>query len=258
MGAIRRNIATIIGVAMVVFVVANVQLGMVAPQIIDGADNSTIDVLKMLEPHCEVSKIEIELAQGNDSFCLGETGEWTGADFLLVAEGLFLVFMGRFKLPQKGRWAKRVRKVAFVSGCTIFALAIFDRLELLPTAVNSEGISSLLPIEASPLTVQITMAIIGALLMRGPKYWEAEAIDLTNKRLERRREVAEKFRSTYGTISKPLPELHGKQQRVAKSPLMYKDSRLVMQRSSNSVKVKATCPYCQGSGCEKCNFTGSI
>ena len=27
------------------------------------------------------------------------------------------------------------------------------------------------------------MAIIGALLMRGPKYWEAEAIDLTNKRL---------------------------------------------------------------------------
>ena len=98
------------------------------------------------------------------------------------------------------------------------------------------------------------MAIIGALLMRGPKYWEAEAIDLTNKRLERRREVAEKFRSTYGTISKPLPELHGKQQRVAKSPLMYKDSRLVMQRSSNSVKVKATCPYCKGSGCDKCNL----
>ena len=60
MGAIRRNIATIIGVAMVVFVVANVQLGMVAPQIIDGADNSTIDVLKMLEPHCEVTKIEVE------------------------------------------------------------------------------------------------------------------------------------------------------------------------------------------------------
>ena len=35
-----------------------------------------------------------------------------------------------------------------------------------------------------------------------------------------------------------MPELHGKQQRVAKSPLMYKDSRLVMQRSSTSLKVE--------------------
>ena len=109
MGALRRNIATIIGVAMVVFVVANVQLGMVAPQIIDGADNSTIDVLKMLEPHCEVSKIELELAQGNDSFCLGETGEWTGADFLLVAEGLFLVFMGKFTMQMAQPLAQNLK-----------------------------------------------------------------------------------------------------------------------------------------------------
>ena len=94
-------------------------------------------------------------------------------------------------------------------------------------------------------------------MMRGPKYWEAEAIDLTNKRLEKRREVADKFRSKYGTAAQPLSELHGKQQRVARSPLMHRDSRLTMQ-SNNSQSVQATCPYCDGAGCKKCNFSGSI
>ena len=258
MGGLRRNIATIVGIAMVAFVVANVQFGIVAPQIIDGADNTKMDVLKMMEPHCAISEIEGELAEGNDSFCLSDPGDWNGADFLLLAEGLFLVFVGKFKLPQKGRWAKRIRRLAFVTGCTLFGLAILDRLEVLPTAVNSEGISTLIPLDVSPLVVQLGMALIGAFLMRGPKYWEAEAIDLTNKRLEGRREVAEKFRSKYGTIAKPLPELHGKQQRVAKSPLMHRDSRLSMGRSSKSLKVHATCPYCEGGGCKKCTFKGLI
>ena len=83
------------------------------------------------------------------------------------------------------------------------------------------------------LAVQLGMAIIGAYMMRGPKYWEAEVIDLTNKRLEKRREVADKFRSKYGTAAQPLSELHGKQQRVARSPLMHRDSRLTMQSNSS-------------------------
>ena len=77
MGGIRRNIATIVGLMMALFVIVNVQFGLVAPQLIDGADNSKIDVLKMLEPHCAISEIERELAQGNDSFCLGiQELEW--------------------------------------------------------------------------------------------------------------------------------------------------------------------------------------
>ena len=108
MGSLRRNLATIIGFSMVAFVIANVQFGMVAPQIIEGADISKVDVLKMLEPHCAISEIESELAEGNDSFCLADAGEWNGADLLLLAEGVFMVFVGRFKFPQQGRWAKRL------------------------------------------------------------------------------------------------------------------------------------------------------
>lgn len=257
MGGIRRNIATIIGVSMVAFVIANVQFGLVAPQLIDGAENSKLDVLKMLEPHCAISEIESELAEGNDSFCLGNSGDWNGADLLLLAEGLFMIFVGKFRFPQQGRWAKRLRRISFIGGCTLFGLAILDRLEVLPTSVSSEGIASLIPLEVSPLAVQLGMAIIGAYMMRGPKYWEAEAIDLTNKRLEKRRAVANKFRSKYGTVAKPLPELHGKQKRVARSPLMHRDSKLTMN-SNNLLNVQATCPYCEGAGCTKCEFTGSI
>ena len=85
MGGLRRNLATIIGLGMVIFVIANVQFGIVAPQLISGAETSKIDVLKMLEPHCAVAEIERELAEGNDSFCLGESGNWNGADFLLLS-----------------------------------------------------------------------------------------------------------------------------------------------------------------------------
>ena len=52
MGVIRRNLATIIGLFMVGFVIANVQFGLAAPQYYDGAEPSKLDVMKLLEPHC--------------------------------------------------------------------------------------------------------------------------------------------------------------------------------------------------------------
>ena len=258
MGIVGRYIGPIIGIVMVSLVFLNVQFGLIAPEIIDGSGPAKIDAMKMLEPHCAISEIELELSQGGDSFCLGPVGEWSGADFLLLGEGLFILIVGRIRLPQKGRWAVRIRKIMFVSGCSFFGLAILDRIGVLPTAVGSEGIATLIPLDVSPLFVQIGLAVIGAFLMRGPKYWEAEAIEQTNKRLEGRREVADKFRSTFGTAANPLSELEGKQKRVARSPLMHRDSRLSMSRSKSNLKVKATCPYCKGGGCKKCDWTGII
>tara|TARA_B100000900_G_scaffold95258_1_gene78390 strand:- start:3658 stop:4434 length:777 start_codon:yes stop_codon:yes gene_type:complete len=258
MGIIGRYIGPTIGILMVSFVFINVQFGLIAPEIIDGSGPAKLDVMKMVEPHCAISEIELELSQGGDSFCLGPVGDWNGADFLLLGEGLFILLVGRFRLPQKGRWAVRIRKIMFVTGCSFFGLAILDRIGLLPTAVGSEGIATLIPFDVSPLIVQIGLAVIGAYLMRGPKYWEAEAIEQTNKRLEGRREVADKFRTTFGTSARPLSELEGKQQRVSRSPLMHRDSKLSMSRSKSNLKVNATCPFCKGGGCKKCNLTGII
>ena len=64
------------GVAIVLFVISNVQLGIIAPVAIDGAPNSKIDVLKMTEPHCSFNEISENLKSGGQSYCLGSTGDW--------------------------------------------------------------------------------------------------------------------------------------------------------------------------------------
>ena len=93
MGVISRNFSTILGLLMVGFVIVNVQFGLAAPQYYEGAEASKLDVMKLFEPHCSQAEVEKELAEGNDSFCLGPVGEWNGADFLLLGEGIFILML---------------------------------------------------------------------------------------------------------------------------------------------------------------------
>ena len=256
MAGLRRKIATLFGIAIVLFVLCNVQFGIVAPMAIDGAPNSKIDVLKMTEPHCSFDSISENINGGGQSYCLGQTGDWDGADFIMLLEGLVLIFAGRFKLPRGAGWMKRSRKLAMVTGGVLFLLAILDRLLLLPTPVNSTGLAELMPIAVSPWMVQIGIAIIGALLLRGPKYWDSEAQQHTQTSLERRREVANKFRSTF--TQQPSAIEAGSLATARTSKLLRNDHNLSMRKSRHGVKVLATCPYCAGGGCKKCSQKGTL
>ena len=84
----------------------------------------------------------------------------------------------KIQIPSTGRWAKRLRRISFIGGCTLFGLAILDRLELLPTSVSSEGIAGLIPLDVSPLDAT-WHGNNWCIYDERPKYWEAEAIDLT-------------------------------------------------------------------------------
>ena len=256
MAGLRRKIATMFGIAILVFVFSNVQLGIVAPVAIDGAPNSKIDILKITEPHCSFDEISESLKSGGQSYCLGSTGDWDGADLIMFLEGLVLIFAGRFKLPRGAGWMKRTRKLAMVTGGVLFLLAILDRLQLLPTPANSTGIAELMPFNVSPWMIQIGIAIIGALLLRGPKYWDSEAQQLTQTSIERRRVVAEKFRSTFN--QRPSAIEGGAVALSRTSKLLRNDHNLSMQKSSYGVKVYATCPYCAGAGCKKCDKKGTL
>ena len=256
MAGLRRKIATLFGVAIVLFVISNVQLGIIAPVAIDGAPNSKIDVLKMTEPHCSFKEISENLKSGGQSYCLGSTGDWDGADFIMALEGLVLIFAGRFKLPKDIGWLKRSRKLAVVTGSVLFLLAILDRLQLLPTPANSIGLAELMPVNVSPWMVQIGIAIIGVLLLRGPKYLDSEAQQLTQTSIERRRVVATKFRSTFN--QRPSSLEAGNLAISRTSNLLRNDHNLSMHKSSYGLKVYATCPYCAGAGCKKCGGKGSL
>ena len=145
LGLSVRKIMTLIGAAMLVFVVANVQFGEVAPRVIDGADGYKLDAMLMFEPSCSPSMVEQELRDSGTSYCLGEVGQWSGADVLMLMEGLFLFVYG-FELPQNKAWAKRLRKAGFIMGSVLCGLALFDRMGWLPSSASSAGLADLSPI----------------------------------------------------------------------------------------------------------------
>lgn len=95
--------------------------------------------------------------------------------------------------------------------------------------------------------------------MGGPKYWEAEAIEQTRDRLDKRRKVAGDFRDAFGSVKMSLNSRSGTTQRITRSQLLKKDSQLHMRRNtSSSLQVLATCPYCKGGGCNECGQSGAL
>ena len=90
LGLSLRKILTLFGAAMMIFVLMNVQFGSVAPRVIDGAEGYKLDAFLMFDPSCSFDKVEEELRTSGSSYCLGEIGQWSGADLLMLMEGLFL------------------------------------------------------------------------------------------------------------------------------------------------------------------------
>ena len=170
----------------------------------------------------------------------------------MLMEGLFLFVYG-FELPQNKGWARRLRKLGFIMGSVLCSLAFLDRFSLLPTSASSEGLATLFPFPVQPWVVQIMFAVVGVIMIRGPKYWEAEAVAQTRDKLERRREKAGVFRSSFFNAEK-----HDKRtmERVERSRFLQSDKNLAMSRRRSKLLVMATCPYCQGAGCKKCNQNG--
>ena len=251
-GLSMRKLLTVFGAVMMLFVIANVQFGAVAPQVIDGAEGYKLDALLMFEPSCSFDAVEEELRSSGTSYCLGEVGQWSGADLLMMMEGLFLFVYG-FELPQNKGWARRLRKAGFMMGCVLCTLAVLDRLSLLPTSASSDGLAALFPFPVAGWVVQIMFAVIGVLMIRGPKYWEAEAVSQTRDKLERRRQKAGVFRSSFFNKEK-----HSKKtlERSERSRFLRSDKDLAMSRRRSNLLVMATCPYCKGAGCKKCNNHG--
>jgi len=255
----REALGIIFGCCLVGFSIANVGLGKIAPLIIDGAGKVKVNITEMFLPSCSIPTIEAELKNGDPSFCLGAVGSWEGVDLLFLCLGLFVLLYGRIGFIRVGRRSERRYHVLFGVGAALFSIAILDRLNFLPRAASSQGISELMPIYVNPFLFQCIIATVGAFIMAGPKHWEAEAIEQTRDRLDKRRKVADDFRNAFGSIKVSLDSRSGSTKRISRSRLLKKDSQLHMRRdASKSVKVLATCPYCKGGGCNECGQSGTL
>mgnify|MGYP001319281687 CR=1 FL=1 len=259
MGSIRDVLGIIFGISLVGFSIGNAGLGKAAPYFINGAENTKMIIARMFEPHCSIALIEEELLDSPESYCLDSVGVWDAVDFLFLGLGLFVLLYRRVGFTRVGKRSQRLYHLLFASGAALFSIAILDRLNFLPRAASSEGISELIPFYVPPFLVQLLVAAIGAFLMGGPKYWEAEAIEQSRERLTKQREVAGAFRDAFGSVKMSLNSRSGTTQRIARSRILKKDSHLHMRRtSSKSIKVLATCPYCKGGGCKECGNSGSL
>jgi hypothetical protein len=253
MGA-KKGLGTIIGGAIVAFVVLNAQFGLVAPMFIEDSEGYKLDVVLLADPNCAFQTIENELQTSGASYCLQEKGQWDGADFMMLAEGLVILLAGRWELPQHKRWAQRVRKVGFVAGIGLFSIAILDRLGWLPHAASSEGLATLMPFNIQPWLLQIAIAGLGYMLIRGPKYWDPIALEQSREKTLVKRERKAAFANAF--YAKDDTTHDKTKNRIQRSRLLQQDTNLKMKKRRKGLLVMATCPYCKGKGCKKCNQLG--
>ena len=250
-----RKVIALLGLATIVFVIANVHFGVVADNVVEGAGTARLDVLRLADPGCTIPEMEKEIQETGTAFCLGEKGTWGAADIFLLFWGILIVTAGRFRMPSDPRLAKRIRRVMFISGAVLFSLALLDRFEVLPTSANSSSISDIIPLPLDAWMVQILFAIIGALLMRGPKF-EVSEFEQNYQRLENDRE---KERRVQQVFNEKARSMSASREGVARrSRLLDRDAHLVPFRTRNSPKVRATCPFCKGGGCKECRMTGVV
>jgi len=261
MASLRVFIGQVLALAIVAAVIANAQFGKIAPEIIEGAPDEKYDMAQMIEPDCAPPFERLEsLIESNDEInCFMPPGEWSGVDLFVMGPSLFILLSGRIKLARVGTKQDRFYKGSFVAGVLIFSIAVMDRLGVLPTQVNSNGLADLIPLTVPPWGVQILIALIGCLLMMGPKYWEAEGVVQASENINKRRAFADEFRSKFGSTAVPLHARAGSDQRITRSKILQRDSHLQMRKNSNKgLKVYATCPFCSGGGCPKCGGKGTL
>lgn len=250
-----RKVIGLLGLATIAFVIANVHFGIVADNVVEGAGTARLDVLRLADPGCTISEMEKEIQETGTAFCLSEKGTWGTADILLLIWGILIVTAGRFRMPSDPRLAKRIRRVMFTSGAVLFGLALLDRFQVLPTSANSESMSDLIPLPLAPWMVQILFALIGALLMRGPKY-EVSEFEENYRRLESEREKEHRVQQVFNEKARSMSA--SREGLARRSRLLDRDAQLVPFRTRNSPKVRATCPFCKGGGCKECRMTGVV
>lgn len=245
MASRRRVLGLVLGLGLFAFAWLNVEQGAVAPALIEGAPIAKLDVIRMSDPACSIPSIEGHLASFGQSHCLGEVGVWSGADMMMVAEACLIVLAGVVRMPRSPRLARRLRRAMFATGATLFAVAVLDRLAFLPATMSSEVVVEMVPFVNQGWALQLLVAFAGVMLMRGPKYLESEFSETQRTRRERVMANRDAFVKVHRSAAPASAS------RLARAPTRPR-------MSSSSPLVRATCPFCVGAGCERCDSLGTL
>ena len=263
MGLVKK-LAALIGLVMIAVSVANVEfgalMGLEPPQ--------KLILSRMADPGCNSDDIQKDIDAGDANECVTTPGVWDAPDLLLLLEGCVLFLTSFMRWPRKGRWAKRIRKIAVVTGVVFCAIALADGFDKIPGA-SSEDLAALLPFPAPPVAVQIGLFAIGIFLIRGPKY--RIDYDRENRPRKQKREytvqqldLAYQQGGSLGNLTKTSRSSGASKYRTigdlwsSQGLSRYEDEFEGGMRDSFNSSVGRTCHLCNGEGCHGCSNTGML
>lgn len=261
MGLLKK-MASIFGIVLIAVAIANVEFG--ALMNLDPPQKLILS--RLAEPGCSSDDIQKDLDSGDLNECVSSPGVWEAPDLLLLVEGCALFLTSFMRWPRKGRWAKRIRRTAVVSGVILCCVALADSFDFLPGA-SSEDLAALLPFPAPAVAVQIGIFMAGIFLVRGPKYridFSSKEVMDTQKRdrLLMDIDLAYKKGGDLGSLSKPASsKAYTKYQTVGdlwsqQNLSIFEDEFEGGMRDSFGATAGRTCHLCTGEGCSGCGGTG--
>jgi hypothetical protein len=263
MGLLKK-MASIFGIVLIAVSIANVEFG--ALMSLDPPQKLILS--RLADPGCNSDEIQKDLDSGEMNECATSPGVWDAPDLLLLLEGCVMFLTSFMRWPRKGRWAKRIRRTAIVSGFILCGLALADSFKVLP-GVSSSNLAELLPFPAPSIAVQIGVFVVGIFLIRGPKYQvDYSSKGRTNEQKRERQiqdiDLAYKKGGHLGSLAKPsgskglskyrtVGDLWGQQ-----NLSQFEDEFEGGMRDDFGASVGRTCHLCTGEGCSGCGNTGMI
>ena len=265
MMARKGKLASLIGLVLIGVVIANVYVGAFSP--IDRPIKMNLS--KYGSVSCSAESIQASEDMGMTSECFDELGTFAGPDMLMLFEGLALFGAGFIKLPKKGKWATRIRRVSLMFGPVFIAFAIVDAFDLSPH-VNTEQIAVLLPFHVEPVLLQLGAFVIGIFLIRGRKYvndgdgGDKKKVD-DAMRLEKERIEMDRAFSTGGTLKGMGKRSKAMDKFTTVGDLWGEMGLAAFEcdfeaglREDGDFKVERPCHICSGQGCKRCDNKGYI
>jgi len=262
-----KKLSGIIGLMMICVAVANVELGALMPL----EPPHKLILANMAQPGCSSGDIQTDLDSGSVNTCVSTLGVWDAADMLLILEGSILFFASFVRWPRRGRWAKRIRRIALVGGILLCGLAIADATDSLP-GPDVGDLAALLPFPAPAIAVQIGVFMLGIFLIRGPKYIyddpEKGKTTASQERTEKLHSDMDKAFKSGGTLKGLKSDrrmMKGMSRYTTVKDLWahqdlshHEDAFESGMRDVASYSLGRTCHLCNGAGCAHCSNTGSL
>ena len=255
-----------IGVLFLAITVANVQFGALSSTF----EPVKLNLKKYGSAECTTETIEYDMKNEIASDCYSQVGQWEGSDLLFLLEGLALFTSAFIKLPKKGVWANRIRRISIILGSIFITTAILDAFEVTPY-VDTEVMATFLPFAINPALLQLGMFVLGALMLRGKKYVDDDNSDAKKleeaARLEKERIAMDQAYATGGTLkglkSKKPSKSMKKYTTVgdmwgSMGLAAFEDEFEQGLRDSGDFSVERSCHICSGQGCARCGGKGHL